>query len=166
MKVAELKTILAGQAAAQGFFGQFIERLDQNNEWDDFSALCEIYAVKNADDVIEYLQAYNYFRNVDLTVPFNVATLFDWRQSDKGFSEYCLPFSKVSKAVYMYFLEVLPPIYKNRGFMVSEPYSYDAEARQSTYAAFCKYDGQCYFLGDIAPKKYDETIQQFFNIEG
>lgn len=166
MKISELKTILADEAVTQGFFGQFIERLDQNNEWDDFSALCEIYAVKAADDVIEYLQAYNYFRNVDLTIPFDVKTLFDWRKSNKGFSEYCLPFSKVSEAVYMYFLEVLPPMYKTRGFMVSEPYNYDHDAQQSTYAAFCKYGGQCYFLGDIAPKKYDETIDQLIKIEG
>jgi len=164
MKTSELKTILASEAATQGFFGQVIERLDQNNEWDDFSALCEIYGVKNADDVIEYLQAYNYFRNVDLAVPFNVATRFNWSVSGKSFSDYCLPFSQVSERLYEYFLEILPPMYMSRGFMVSEPYSYDHTVNQSTYAAFCRYDGKCYFLGDIAPKKYDEVMNQLFSI--
>lgn len=165
MKISELKTILADEAKTQGFFGQFIQRLDQNNQWDDFSALCEIYSVKTADDVVEYLQAYNYFRNTDLTIPFVVATLFSWRSENKCFSDYCLPFSQVSEQLYMYFLEILPPIYKDRGFMVSEAFSYDYSVNQSTYAAFCKIAGKCYFLGDIAPKKYDEVYQQLINIE-
>lgn len=163
MKVADIKAVLSEEAKEQGFFGQFIGKLDHNNEWDDFNALCEIYGVKTSDDLIEYLQAYDYFRNQELTAPFTVATLFNWRAEGKSFNQYCLPFSQVSEQIYQYFLEVLPPMYKNRGFMVSEPYDYDPTVNQSTYATFCKVDGKCYFLGDIAPKKYDEVFNELFN---
>lgn len=160
MKTADIKSVLSEEAKEQGFFGQFIERLNQNNEWDDFSALCEMYSVKTPEDLIEYVQSHDYFRNQELTVPFVVATLFGWRAEGKCFSQFCLPFSQVSEQLYQYFLEVLPPMYKNRGFMVSEPYSYDHTVNQSTYATFCKVDGKCYFLGDIAPKKYDEVYNE------
>lgn len=160
MKIADIKALLSEQAKDQGFFGQFVGRLDQNEEWDDFNALCEMYGVKTPDDVIEYVQAYDYFRNAELTVPFTVATLFNWRAEKKSFSQYCLPFSQVSEQLYWYFLEILPPMYKTSGFMVSEPYSYDETVNQSTYATFCKINGKCYFLGDIAPKKYDEVYNE------
>lgn len=86
--------------------------------------------------------------------------LAEWQTGDHGaFSQYCQPFDRVDRDIYDYFLEILPPMYKTSGFMVSEPYSYDYTVNQSTYAAFCCVGGNYYFLGDIAPKKYIEALE-------
>lgn len=87
-------------------------------------------------------------------------TLAEWQTGKYGgFSQYCQQFDQVDREIYDYFLEILPPMYKTSGFMVSEPYGYDYEVNQSTYAAFCHIGGNYYFLGDIAPKKYTETFE-------
>jgi hypothetical protein len=87
-------------------------------------------------------------------------TLAEWQTGEHGgFSKYCKPFDQVDREIYDYFLEILPPMYKTSGFMVSEPYDYDYECNQSTYAAFCHINGAYYFLGDIAPKKYSEKLE-------
>lgn len=87
-------------------------------------------------------------------------SLIEWETGDHGpFSKYCQPFDQVDRDIYDHFMEVLPPIFKPSGFMVSEPYDYDYECNQSTYAAFCCVGGNYYFLGHIAPKKYAEAVE-------
>lgn len=158
MKLPEIKAFIESEAVTQGLYGYVIDKLNQNNQWDDLDALCEIYGISDNEDLAEFIQSNNYFRHSDITDPLTVKTRFEWYASKKGFNEYCLPYSQVSERLYNYFLEILPPNYMPYGFMVSEPYDYDHTVGQSTYAAFCRVRGNCYFLGNIAPKNYETVL--------
>lgn len=158
MKVQELMAIISECAKTQGFYGFAFEKIDRDNKWPDLAETMQLYGVQDAEDVDEYLVEMNYFRHCDVLDPLPCLTRFEWRSNGRGFSEFCKPFKTVSARLYWYFLEILPPMYKPNGFMVSEPYSYDTEVNQSTYAAFCAVNGKHYFLGDIAPKKYETAL--------
>lgn len=161
MNTERLKSIIAEHAKTEGFYGFAFEKIDRDNKWKELVETMQFYGVQDVEDdedVREYLLEMNYFRHCDVLDPLPCLTRFEWRSNGRSFSEFCKPFKTVSARLYWYFLEILPPMYKPNGFMVSEPYSYDAEVNQSTYAAFCAVNGKHYFLGDIAPKKYEIAL--------
>lgn len=158
MKVEQLKTIIAEHAKTEGFYGFAFEKIDRDNKWIELAETMQLYGVQDGEDVEEYLTEMDYFRHCAVLDPLPCLTRFEWRSNGRSFSEFAKPFSTISARLYWYFLEILPPLYKPFGFMVSEPYSYCTKHNQSTYAAFCKVNGKHYALGDIAPNEYETAL--------
>lgn len=59
----------------------------------------------------------------------------DWNKSGKQWSDYAIPGHEVTEEVYFYFIGVVFPIYKHRGFLVGEPYGRNKKG-QKTYMGF------------------------------
>lgn len=49
-------------------------------------------------------------------------TLPGWESSGKSWTDYAIPGHEICISLWEYFLSVVPPILKARGFLVSEPY--------------------------------------------
>ncbi len=163
--IDKLKRFISENAETQGFYGFALQKIDAENQWSDLAALMQLSGVVTDDDISEYLQVFNYFRHCDvLTYEIPCKTYFGWTADKRVFSDYAKQFDQVSERLYWYFLEILPPIEKTRGFMVSEAYSYCDECNQNTYATFCNKNGKHYFLGYIAPKKYNAVFEQLNTI--
>lgn len=88
-------------------------------------------------------------------------TLKGWRLSGcSSWDDYVKPFDQVDEASYWYFLEILPPIYCNNGFLVSEPYSSCRKYKTFTHACFIQLDDNYYYLGNISPKAVNEKTKE------
>lgn len=158
MDLATIKSHITEQAADCSLYAGFVEKMDSLKQWDDLDATCAVYGIFDTDDLDEFLQVNAWFADTDITAEQTAATRYEWRVGGKSFSQYCKKYQRVSRRLYWYFLEILPPMYKPDGFLVSEPYSYDPDAGQNTYSAFYTLVGNYYWLGDIAPKKYNAVV--------
>ena len=88
-------------------------------------------------------------------------TLQGWYDSEAGsFDHYVNQFDEVDEAIYWHFLEVLPPIDCQAGFMVSEPYSYCEKYNTNTYGCYVQVAGKYYYLGNISPKAVSEKLTE------
>jgi len=82
-----------------------------------------------------------------------------WQESDsRTFDDYVNVYEEIDEEMYWYFLEILPPIYCQSGFLVSEPYSYCAKYNTETYGCFIQLGDKYYTLGNISPKAVDDEL--------
>ncbi|MGL5389889.1 MAG: hypothetical protein ACRDA8_00600 [Shewanella sp.] len=88
-------------------------------------------------------------------------TLKEWETGKYGaFSEYVKPFDEIDDELYWDRLDVVPPVYTQRGFYISEPYGTCYKYNTATYAHFADYNGRHYFLGIISPLAYSEAVAE------
>lgn len=86
-------------------------------------------------------------------------TLIGWRASEhNNFDGYVMVNDEIDRDIYDYFLEVLPPIYCDNGFMVSEPYSYSSKYNTQTFACYVSLGGKYYYFGNISPLAVKESV--------
>lgn len=73
-------------------------------------------------------------------------TLKDWHST---LEEYLKPGDEIDKELYWYFLEVLPPVYQDRGvFQPDEPYSHNSEGKP-TFDTFQKITDRYFYKGHL-----------------
>lgn len=91
-------------------------------------------------------------------------TLKEWQTGSHGdFDSYVNQYDEIDGDLYWYFLEILPPIYCNNGFLVSEAYSYCDAYQTQTYSCYIKYCDKFYWLGNISPKAVSNETENLLN---
>lgn len=160
-RVDVFKEHIEYNATTQGFFGHVIQEVESWYTWEFFGKAALEAGVNTLEELDEFLKVKNYFFNgKSPNSADDIKTLYGWRLAGKPFSEYCLPYSRISADVYQYFLEILPPFYHAHGFAVSEPFSVDYKLKEETYAHFARVGHDFYFLGDIARSTVEQAYQQ------
>ncbi len=99
-------------------------------------------------DGLEYQKELN---KLNYQKPSILLNMYDWDQSGKQWPNYAIPGHEITEEVYFYFIGVVPPIYKHRGFLVGEPYGRNKKG-QKTYMGFVQgrgLDSEKYFYVGI-----------------
>lgn len=93
-------------------------------------------------------------RKVDI-----MKTMQQWDKSGIDFGKFAQPGDEIDEAMFMYFLEVLPPARQmSYGFLVGEPYDHRGENNKARFDAFYESpDGKKYYYGGL------KSIRQFLD---